>query len=148
MSIDGKPEITLKVSAIILAIILLALSTNTFADSNSTAQSSKQALVTELRKGGYNIYFRHEATDWTQSDNVTRVDDWLSCDSAEMRQLSAEGREGAASTGRAIKSLEILKSALRDSILILCCTTEDPDLLLAGMRAGAQEFIPRPVSAQ
>jgi hypothetical protein len=130
MSIDGKPEITLKVSAMILAIILLALSTNTFADSNSTAQSSKQALVTELRKGGYNIYFRHEATDWNQSDNVTRVDDWLSCDSAEMRQLSAEGRESAASTGRAIKALEIPTGLIKASPY--CRTMETARLMQLG----------------
>lgn len=36
---------------------------------------------------------------------------------------------------------------LRESTLVFCCSIESPDLLLAGIRAGAQEFIPMPVTA-
>lgn len=107
MLIEDKLRITLTFSSIILAIILLTLSINSFAASNSEDLLEKQALVTELRKGGYNIYFRHEATDWSQSDNVEKRDDWSSCDSTKIRQLSAEGRDSATATGRAIKSLDI-----------------------------------------
>ena len=55
-----------------------------------------QALVDALRGGGYNIYFRHAATDWSQTDRVAAAGDWESCDPARMRQLSAEGRRVAA----------------------------------------------------
>ena len=66
-----------------------------------------KSLVDALRGGGYTLYFRHEATDWSQDDNVTETDDWLSCDSNQMRQLSSLGRERAAATGKAIQSLGI-----------------------------------------
>lgn len=68
---------------------------------------AEQVLVEMLRKGGYNIYFRHVATDWSQSDRVERRDDWLDCDPARMRQLSAEGRADAQAIGEAMRSLRI-----------------------------------------
>ena len=68
---------------------------------------SGQALIAALRQGGYNIYFRHTATDWSQHDQVTKEGDWTSCDPARMRQLSAEGREVARRIGVAIRRLEI-----------------------------------------
>lgn len=65
------------------------------------------ALLDALREGGYSLYFRHEATDWSQSDQVAKAEDWLSCDGSRIRQLSAAGRERAAATGEAIRSLGI-----------------------------------------
>ncbi len=65
------------------------------------------ALVEVLRNGGYNIYFRHVSTDWSQSDGLRQADDWLSCDPAQMRQLSEPGRADAVAIGDAIRSLEI-----------------------------------------
>lgn len=74
-----------------------------------SAQSAPDdgALIEALQQGGYNLYFRHEATDWSQYDNVRQRDDWLSCKGAEIRQLSEEGRQGARRTGRAMRSLAI-----------------------------------------
>lgn len=46
----------------------------------------------------------------------------------------------------AIKSLAVLAEAMPEATLVLCCSTEDPQVLLAGMRAGAQEFLSKPVS--
>ena len=68
---------------------------------------SGEELVQALRQGGFTIYFRHEATDWSQTDNVLKTDDWLSCDGARFRQLSAAGRQSAVATGRAIHGLGI-----------------------------------------
>src|SRR5919106_1893334 len=50
------------------------------------AELDDEALVEALRGGGYNIYFRHAATDWSQADQVERAGDWTSCDPTEMRQ--------------------------------------------------------------
>ena len=51
------------------------------------AQSSAEiALIEMLRRGGYNLYFRHVATDWSQADRVEQRDDWLDCDPSRMRQ--------------------------------------------------------------
>ena len=65
------------------------------------------ALVESLRKGGYNIYFRHAATDWSQNDQVSKAGDWTSCDPDKMRQLSATGQKTADTVGEAIRSLQI-----------------------------------------
>ncbi len=66
-----------------------------------------QALIAALQQGGYNLYFRHEATDWSQSDAVEQRDEWLSCDGSRIRQLSEEGRQRAQRTGQAMRSLDI-----------------------------------------
>ena len=66
-----------------------------------------EALVEALRAGGHTIYFRHAATDWSQSDRVRAAGDWTSCDGAEMRQLSEAGRAAARRIGAAIRKLEI-----------------------------------------
>jgi len=66
-----------------------------------------QALIEALQQGGYNLYVRHEATDWSQQDAVRQMNDWLSCDGSRMRQLSEQGRQRAVRTGAAMRSLGI-----------------------------------------
>lgn len=66
-----------------------------------------EALVTALRKGGYNIYFRHAETDWSQTDKVNKAGDWTSCNPARIRQLSNEGRANARAVGEAMRKLAI-----------------------------------------
>ena len=68
---------------------------------------SGRELVDALRLGGYNIYFRHAATDWTQDDHIAAEGDWTSCDPARMRQLSIQGRSVARRIGVAIRRLVI-----------------------------------------
>ena len=68
---------------------------------------SGRALVEALRSGGYNLYFRHAATDWSADDYVQKADDWTSCDPTKMRQLSPAGRETAHRIGEAIRALKI-----------------------------------------
>ena len=68
---------------------------------------SRQALVEALRQGGYNLYFRHEATDWSQQDAIRQNSDWLGCDGGKTRQLSEQGRQRAAKTGVAMRKLKI-----------------------------------------
>ena len=69
------------------------------------AELEGMALVEALQEGGYNIYFRHAPTDWGQHDRVEAAGDWTSCDPAEMRQLSSEGRATARRIGEAIRAL-------------------------------------------
>jgi phosphohistidine phosphatase SixA len=66
-----------------------------------------QALIGALQQGGYNLYFRHEATNWSQQDAVQQRDDWQSCDGNRIRQLSEQGRQSAKRTGQAMRSLNI-----------------------------------------
>lgn len=65
------------------------------------------ALIDALRGGGYTLYFRHAATDWSQSDRVAADGDWTSCAPADMRQLSDAGRATARRLGVALRALEI-----------------------------------------
>ena len=76
---------------------------------DATAQSSLSGpeLLAALRDGGYNLYFRHAATDWSQHDRVRQDGDWTSCDGMRMRQLSDSGRETARAVGAAIQTLRI-----------------------------------------
>lgn len=71
------------------------------------AELEGKALVEALQDGGYNIYFRHAPTDWGQHDRVEAAGDWTSCDPAEMRQLSSEGRAIAQRIGDAIGALGV-----------------------------------------
>ena len=64
--------------------------------------SADPALVQSLRAGGYVIYFRHAATEWSQTDR-RREADWDSCDPAQMRQLSDAGRDTARRVGEAMR---------------------------------------------
>jgi len=68
---------------------------------------SGQALLEALRGGGLNIYFRHAETDWSQSDHVTKLWDWRSCDPKRMRQLSSAGVATAKRIGAAMRALKI-----------------------------------------
>jgi len=80
-----------------------------FAATQAAAQSqlADAELLDALRGGGYNIYFRHVATEWSQSDRVERRGDWLGCDPGKMRQLSDAGRADAGAIGAAMRELAI-----------------------------------------
>ena len=91
---------------------------------------SDNDLVQALREGGFNIYFRHAATDWSQSDRVGARDDWLSCDSSRMRQLSAEGRQTSIDIGNAMRALELPIGKVMASPY--CRTVETAQLMQLG----------------
>lgn len=88
---------------------------------------SSQALIETLQKGGYNLYFRHEATNWSQYDSVHGENDWLSCDRTKIRQLSDEGRKRAKRTGQHIRNHDIPVSEVLASPY--CRTMETARLL-------------------
>jgi hypothetical protein len=60
-------------------------------------------LLLELRKGGYVIYFRHTATDFSRDDTRSRSDD--DCDN--QRPLTDRGRAEARDIGAAFRELKI-----------------------------------------
>ena len=95
----GKPAVALFWAA---AAVLI-----TAGYSPAQEELSGRDLVEALRKGGYVIYFRHAATDWSQDDYVTAEGEWTSCDPTRMRQLSEQGRATARRIGEAIRRLNI-----------------------------------------
>jgi len=61
------------------------------------------ALLAQLRKGGYIIYFRHTSTDFSRDDTRSRADD--DCDN--QRPLTDKGRDEARQIGAAFRELDI-----------------------------------------
>lgn len=97
------------------------------------------ALIEALQRGGYNLYFRHEATDWSQHDSVNQENDWLSCDGSKIRQLSVAGRERAKRTGEFIRGLNIPVSEVLASPY--CRTMDTAGLLGLGAVQATNEVI-------
>jgi len=64
---------------------------------------SGRALVEALRGGGYVLYFRHAATDFSQDD--TNTQNLRNC--RTQRNLNAQGRADARAIGRAVRELRI-----------------------------------------
>lgn len=91
-------------SILLLGMAILALGRIGATD---PPEITDEALVDGLLAGGYNIYFRHVATDWSQSDDVRKAGDWLNCDPLRMRQLSDSGRANARAIGKAMRELKI-----------------------------------------
>ena len=85
-----------------ITVVVLTL----FALLASACAQSDEALLQDLRQGGYVIYFRHAATE-SQSDYVSAARDWTSCDPTRMRQLSEAGREASRRIGNAFRTLGI-----------------------------------------
>jgi broad specificity phosphatase PhoE len=122
-------------------LVFLAFAVLIFAGLPAHTQDllSDEALITALRQGGYNIYFRHAATDWSQNDQVAAAADWTSCDPARMRQLSAEGRTVARRIGAAIRRLDIPIDQVLASEY--CRTRETAELMKLGSVRTTREII-------
>ena len=61
------------------------------------------ALLAELKRGGYTIFFRHTSTDFSRNDVKSRSDD--DCDN--QRPLTDKGRDEARHIGEAMRKLGI-----------------------------------------
>ena len=83
------------------------------------------ALLRELRRGGYVIYFRHTATDFSRRDDAMKSFD--DCDN--QRLLSAQGRADARRIGAAIRALEL---PLGEVLASPMCRTMDHATLTFG----------------
>jgi phosphohistidine phosphatase SixA len=120
----------MKVSILLLAALaLLPVSFDRVA-AQTAPTLSDEALVQTLREGGFNIYFRHAATDWSQSDEVSKAGGWSSCDSSRMRQLSGEGRQTSIDIGDAIRALGLPVGQVMASPY--CRTVETAKLMQLG----------------
>jgi len=66
-------------------------------------QLAPQRLLAELRQGGYVLYFRHAATDFSQNDEKMKRYE----DCADQRNLIDKGRADARAAGAAIRELKV-----------------------------------------
>jgi len=67
------------------------------------AALSGAPLVAALRRGGYVVYFRHTATDFSRNDAAMKG--YADCDN--QRPLTVQGRQDAAQIGQAIRALRL-----------------------------------------
>ena len=96
-----------------------------------TAQTlAGEALVEALRGGGFNLYFRHAGTEWSQDDHIREPGDWTSCDPTRVRQLSDAGRADARAVGEAMRVLRVPVGGVYASPY--CRTVETAELLGLG----------------
>ena len=54
----------------LLIVLIGGLTLFNAAATQPAAELDGQALVAALREGGFNIYFRHAATDWSQNASI------------------------------------------------------------------------------
>ncbi|MBL8348706.1 MAG: histidine phosphatase family protein [Burkholderiaceae bacterium] len=86
-----------------------------------------QPLVEALRRGGWVVYFRHTATDFSRNDAAMRGYD----DCANQRLLSPQGRRDAAEIGQHIRGMGLpVGEALASPF---CRTLEHARLMLPGV---------------
>lgn len=127
-------------------------------DAESSAPAAEAALqgtqlVAALRRGGYVVYFRHTATDFSRNDS--RMTDFTDC--ANQRPLTEQGRRDAQAIGAAVLALGVpVAEALASP---LCRTMEHARLMLvdvsprmevreaqAGDYAGLKRLLAMPVA--
>jgi len=103
--------------------LLVTLALVVLASAPAVADLAGEELLDALRSGGFNIYFRHAGTDWSQRDDIADLDDTASCDGARVRQLSPAGRADSEAVGRAIRALGIPVGEILSSPYCRCMDT-------------------------
>ena len=94
----------LGLTAIAVAAMTVVLPAETRAQTPAEMSlPSPASIVAALQKGGYIVYFRHTATDFSKNDHAMKDFD----DCANQRNLSDEGRAQARKVGDAWKRLKI-----------------------------------------
>ena len=91
-----------------------------------------QELLAALRHGGYVLYFRHAATDFSQNDEKMKRYE----DCADQRNLVDQGRADARAAGAAIRALKIPVERVLASPF---CRTVETAQLLFGRAEKMQE---------
>ena len=107
----------------VLAFVVMMLMTLPAAAQTAPAplqQGLTPALLTKLRAGGLNIFFRHGATLHEKDPVESEIDDPLPGNCALQRNLSREGVEQMRTVGAAFDDLEIPVSVVRASPLCRC----------------------------
>jgi phosphohistidine phosphatase SixA len=95
-------------------------------------EAAPAEVLSELRKGGYILYFRHAATDFSQNDSNMKSYE----DCAGQRNLIDKGRADARAVGAAIKHLGIPVGAVLASPF---CRTVETAQLAFGRAEKTQE---------
>lgn len=100
--------------------------------------------VSALREGGYVIFFRHAATDWTQND----VGQHHLSNCAAQRNLSNLGRNQAQAIGEGIRALGIPVGRVESSGYCRCLDTAKLAFGKAEASRDLSSFLPEPPQEQ
>ena len=111
-----------------LAAVIAALVVSAAGAAPSVAHLEGLALADALRDGGYVLYFRHAATDFSQEDTDTR--NLRNC--RTQRNLTSQGRADARAIGRGFRRLRIPVGAVLASKY--CRTRQTARLAFGGVR--------------
>ncbi len=114
-----------------------------------TAAYARDELFQSMRQGGYVIYMRHtEATAGVDPDSSQVAGWWMSCDSAQARQLSPEGRRQAEALGYRLSLLALPLRGIYTSEFCRCRQTAElmglPGLPVRGVRELTAKVYPQP----
>jgi len=127
-----------RTACISLAVLLLSTA-SAVGQPDATERGSLPAkqwppdrLVSELRKGGYVLYFRHTSTDFSQNDE--RMKDYDDC--ANQRNLTDKGRAEATAVGAAVR---VLGLAFERVLASPFCRTVETAQLVFGRAEKMQE---------
>jgi hypothetical protein len=141
------------------ALPVPAQDAGTLADAESSAPAPDATLqgaqlLAALRRGGYVVYFRHTATDFSRDDS--RMTGYADC--ANQRPLNEQGRRDARAIGATLRELDLPVSEALASPF--CRTMEHARLMLvdvsprmevreaqAGDYAGLKRLLAAPVAA-
>ncbi len=97
----------MKTARVLLFVLLLSghawAQTSASRSSLPAVEPLPAQLLAELRQGGYVLYFRHAATDFSQNDEKMKSYE----DCASQRNLIDKGRADARAAGAAIRELRI-----------------------------------------
>lgn len=124
-------------------LLVLALALDAHGQDRSSAPQhdlSPDAIASELKKGGYVLYFRHAATDFSQNDSKSGGPE----DCANQRNLSARGRAEARAIGEAMKTLGI---AVARAVASPMCRTVETARLVFGKAEPSPEVRGGPMSS-
>jgi len=115
----------------------IAASPAAAADEEAGAESKPlpdlHSVLGDLRKGGFDLYYRHTSTDQSTAGDADA--DLRRCET--QRNLSAEGRAEAARIGKAIKGLRIPVGSVLASPF---CRTQDTARLAFGRVAVSEDL--------
>ena len=104
-------------------------------------QPAYSELLSELRKGGYILYLRHAATDFSQNDS--KMKSYEDCSS--QRNLTDAGRADASAVGAAIRGLGIPVGSVFASPF---CRTVESAQLMFGRAEKTQRVRGGPVASE
>lgn len=134
-------RLTRSVFALLLAVSLAAFAAAPANDPPQGQALAGKALLTALRHGGYVLYFRHTATDFSQNDE--QMSGYEDC--ARQRNLTDQGRADARAIGAAIRSLGI---PIGDVLASPFCRTRETAQLIFGRYTVSNAVRGGPASAE